>query len=66
MVTRCVGIETGNAGVGGACSGVEIASAHPAPVGARWLPHQSSHDGCLFAGASQVLACCSNRGELQL
>jgi len=46
------------AGVGCACSGVEIASATPACAGARGLPHQTSHDGGLRGGASQVLACC--------
>jgi len=32
---------------------------------ARGLPHQTSYDGCLCAGASQVLARCGKRGELQ-
>ena len=38
---------------------------HLAPVDARGLPHQTSHDGCLCAGASQVRARCGKRGELQ-
>jgi len=38
---------------------------HLAPADARGLPHQTSHDSCLCAGASQVLARCGKRGELQ-
>jgi len=38
---------------------------HQSPADARGLPHQTSHDGCLCAGASQVLARCGKRGELQ-
>jgi len=38
---------------------------HPTPAGARGLPHQTSHDGCLCAGASQVLARCGKKGEFQ-
>jgi len=36
---------------------------HPAPAGSRGLPHQTSHDGCLCAGASQVLTHLGKRGK---
>jgi len=38
---------------------------HLAPADARGLPHQTSHDGCLCAGASHVLARCGKRGDFQ-
>jgi len=38
---------------------------HLAPADARGLPHQTSHDVCLCAGASQVLTRCCTRGELR-
>jgi len=38
---------------------------HHSPAGSRGLPHQTSHDGYLCTGASQVLARCGKRGELR-
>jgi len=38
---------------------------HLAPADARGLPHQTSHNVCLCAGASEVLVRCGKRGDLQ-
>jgi len=38
---------------------------HSAPADARGLPHRTSHNVCLYAGASEVLVRCGKRGELQ-
>ena len=38
---------------------------HLAPSDARGLPHQTSHNVCLCAGASEVLVRCSKRGEVR-
>jgi len=44
---------------------LRLHSPHPAPAGLRGLPHQTSHDGCLCAGASQVVTRFGKRGKLQ-
>ena len=65
-MTRRVGKEAGDAGVRGACGGVETSTAAPCSSGgSRGLLHQALHSGGLCAGAREVLARLSKRGKFQ-